>query len=386
MNSITAEGFAILKKAEGLNKSAYWDVNGWAIGYGMHYYSNGTAVQKDDLITSSFAETEFLKVLANTGKQVFKYVKVSLSDNQYTALVMYSYNRGIGSLANSKLLKMVNLNPNNSAIPKQFVIEWGTNTQYKEVLISRRNQEANLYAKGTGFDFQSFLQYVALFGLAYWLFQKIKTLKPKRTMRAVLFTFFLLSNFSLQAGVFVKFFHNTIHVEGQSYTNCKLDAGGETKFGITLSTFKLFCKVDAVRCDLNNDNVVNGKDLFLTRLDNIKPIYKKYYWDVIHGDQINNQAIAEFIADFVVNSGASKKKLKQLQKVIGIKPDGFWGMQTVKAINKQNPKLLFEKLYNFRVHFYQRICAKNHSQKYFYKGWINRISKLKKIYSHEKFI
>lgn len=173
MNSITNEGFELLKKEEGFRAKAYYDVTGWAIGYGMHYYSNGVKVKQYDTISKELAESELLKVLANTANSVMKLVKAPISDNQFTALVMYTYNRGIGAFGGSTLLKMVNKNPNDSSIPGQFVIEWGTNYTYKNTLIARRAKEGALYAKGSNTNI-SILQIIAFLGLGYWLLNRLR--------------------------------------------------------------------------------------------------------------------------------------------------------------------------------------------------------------------
>ncbi len=173
MNSITDEGLSILKYEEGFRAKAYYDVNGWAIGYGMHYYSNGVKVKQSDTITKELAESELLKVLSNTGKSVMKLVKVSLSDNQFTALLMYTYNRGIGALGGSTLLKKVNANPNDSSIPAQFVKEWGTNYTYQQNLIARRTKEAALYEKGSNTNI-SILKIIAFLSLSYWLLKRLR--------------------------------------------------------------------------------------------------------------------------------------------------------------------------------------------------------------------
>lgn len=170
--NITSQGLDILKSDEGLYLKAYWDVNGYAIGYGMHYYSTGVKVQYGDTITKEFAESEFIKVVSSFGNSVKKLLKVSLSDNQFTALTLYTYNRGIGAFGGSTLLKMVNKNPNDSAIPNQFVKEWGTNQTYKSVLLQRRAKEAELYAKGSSNDIYTILKTIAFLGFGYWLIKK----------------------------------------------------------------------------------------------------------------------------------------------------------------------------------------------------------------------
>lgn len=172
MSTITKEGLSILKQAESLSLKAYYDVNGWAIGYGMHNYSNGTPVQQSDIITTSYAESEFLKVVVSFGKQVAKSLTSKVSDSQFTALTLYAYNRGIGAFRSSKLLKMVNNNPNDTAIPAQFIKEWGTNTKYKTVLIKRRTKEAALYRKGSTVDTLLVLKIFVSVSIAYWIYIK----------------------------------------------------------------------------------------------------------------------------------------------------------------------------------------------------------------------
>lgn len=198
----------------------------------------------------------------------------------------------------------------------------------------------------------------------------------------------LLSNYFLCAADFQHFFNHTIKVEGKAFTITKFDRGGATKFGVTFQTFYRFCDLEkiVIQCDKDEDNKVTPKDLARLTLGEVKPIYKTYYWNILQADKIHNQAIAEFTTDFVVNSGATKGKIVQLQKIVGVKQDGIFGIQTINAINKHNPKMLFDKLYHFRVNFYKRLCANDRTQLKFYKGWINRISTLKRIYYHEKFI
>lgn len=171
MRAITAEGLAMIKKAEGLRLKAKYDVNGWAIGYGMHYYSNGKSVQQGDTITFQNAESEFIKVLFIYAKAVAKLITSTVSDNQFSALVSYAYNRGMGAFKGSDFLVMVNKNPNDSAIPAQFAVEWGTNQSFKTTLIERRKIEGALYAKGSTFDYLYYLKIALIIVIIYYGYQ-----------------------------------------------------------------------------------------------------------------------------------------------------------------------------------------------------------------------
>lgn len=145
----TKEGKDLIKSYEGLSLSAFYDVTGYAIGYGQHTYSNGTIVQAKDKITKATADAEFDRYIAKFEPQVSRYITSNVSDIQFSALVSYAYNRGLGAFSGSNLLKMVNANPNDSRIIQQFATEWGTTTKYKTALIKRRKAEAEFYSKGS---------------------------------------------------------------------------------------------------------------------------------------------------------------------------------------------------------------------------------------------
>lgn len=204
-----------------------------------------------------------------------------------------------------------------------------------------------------------------------------------------LFLFLLLFAQNLYSADFNLSFPHTIKVEGERFTRIKLDRGGATKYGVTIVTYTFWCngkKITIVVCDKNNDGKITAIDLNRTTIEDVKPIYKALYWDVAKGDQIKNQAIAEFITDFFINSGASTRNIKLIQKCLKIKEDGIFGTKTLKAINSKNPKKLFKVLLAFRTKFFENIVKRNPSQKVFLKGWKNRLKLLTTIYKNEKLL
>lgn len=152
--NLDAKGISFLKQEEASGKpvlTAYRNKNDvWTIGYGNTYYEDGTKVKQGDTITAQRAETLFYNIFNDFAKQVTGLLKKSVNQNQFNALVSYAYNRGIGAFRSSKVLVLVNQNPNNiKAIQNQLVIEWGSNTTYKTALINRRKREGVLYATGS---------------------------------------------------------------------------------------------------------------------------------------------------------------------------------------------------------------------------------------------
>jgi lysozyme family protein len=66
-------------------------------------------------------------------------------------------------------------------------------------------------------------------------------------------------------------------------------------------------KITIIVCDKDLDGKITAKDLNRVTLEDAKVIYKINYWDVALGDEIGNQAVAEMIVDFFINSGAWSK-------------------------------------------------------------------------------
>lgn len=136
----------IIKKFEGCKLSSYKCQAGiWTIGWGNTYYENGSKVQPDDSITQARAEALLLLTVTKFWKETKKVVKSNVNDNQFAALVSFSYNLGIGALNKSTLLKLVNANPNDKQIAHEFMKWVNAGGKPSNGLINRRRAELHLY-------------------------------------------------------------------------------------------------------------------------------------------------------------------------------------------------------------------------------------------------
>lgn len=141
-----SRGVNLIKHFEGCRLEAYKPVpteEYYTIGYG-HY---GPDVHRGDRITSEWAEQLLRKDLAKFEKAVNKLVKVPLTQNQFDALVSFTYNLGETKFADSTLLKVVNANPKDNDGVRKQLLRW-VNAGGRELpgLVRRREAEANLYA------------------------------------------------------------------------------------------------------------------------------------------------------------------------------------------------------------------------------------------------
>jgi lysozyme family protein len=147
--------------------------------------------------------------------------------------------------------------------------------------------------------------------------------------------------------------------------NDKLDKGGLTKMGVTLSTWK------GLGYDKNGDGVIDAKDLLLINKEDAINILRKF-WKRWKADQIFNPAVANILVDWVWCSGSYGIEITQ--RMLGLEQDGFVGPVTLAAVNAQAPKTFFFQIKKERLDFVQRICDRDKTQLRFLKGWQNRIN------------
>lgn len=144
---LSDKGYDLIKRFEGYSDRPYKCPAGIStIGYGNTYYPNGTKVKiTDKQITREYAN----EILAHTADEfaddVLKLVKTKITVNQLNALTSFAYNVGVANLQKSTLLKLVNLNPNDAMIAKEF-LKWNKAAR-KELkgLTNRRIAESALY-------------------------------------------------------------------------------------------------------------------------------------------------------------------------------------------------------------------------------------------------
>lgn len=87
---------------EGFRSTPYWDVNGWAIGYGNHYNADGSPVQPNQTIDQSSAQSLMQSQVLNTygpgiANRIGEPAWSNLSAEQQAAYIDLSYNYGPGS-------------------------------------------------------------------------------------------------------------------------------------------------------------------------------------------------------------------------------------------------------------------------------------------------
>lgn len=136
------QGLKTLHEREGLRLKPYLDTQGVpTIAMGNTYYLDGKKVKMTDPPISKEDAEKLGKIVAEDfAKKVAKLVKSNVNQNQFNALVSLAYNIGVTGFANSTVLRLVNIDPNNAKIQDAFMM-W---TKNKE-LIGRRKSEVKQY-------------------------------------------------------------------------------------------------------------------------------------------------------------------------------------------------------------------------------------------------
>ena len=144
---ISKNGVDLIKSFEGYRSKPYLDTDGVpTIGYGNTYYPDGRKVRLNDpIINESMANSLFVKIVSKFESSVELNVTSKINQNQFDALVAFSYNIGIANFRKSTLLKKVNLNPHDPSIKDEF-LRWNKDGgKILPGLTRRRNAESNLF-------------------------------------------------------------------------------------------------------------------------------------------------------------------------------------------------------------------------------------------------
>ena len=145
------------------------------------------------------------------------------------------------------------------------------------------------------------------------------------------------------------------------YTNHPSDPGGRTNLGVTQRVWENYV-----------GHKVDETEMRSLTKELVAPLYRKEYWDAVHGDKL--PCGADYLAfDFAVNAG-SFRCIKTIQRALKITADGVIGPVTVKAIQDTNAEDFIRVFSAAKESFYRSLTT----FPTFGKGWLNRVAESKK--------
>jgi lysozyme len=137
---ISEKGIALIRHFEGCSLDAYLCPAGvWTIGYG-----HTNEVKEGDTIDQEAAEAFLIEDLETFEQAVARLVKVPLTQQQFDALVSFTFNLGAGNLAASTLLRKLN-NYQYTEVPEQLMRWVRAGGKVLDGLVKRRAAEAAMF-------------------------------------------------------------------------------------------------------------------------------------------------------------------------------------------------------------------------------------------------
>jgi lysozyme len=147
---LSSNGLQFIKSFEGFDASPYLDgAKIPTIGYGTIMYPDGSSVTISDSDITEDQALQYLQFEVNQKTaSVNNMVTASINQNQFDALVSFTYNEGVNALRTSTLLRLLN-NGDVAGAADQFPV-WDKIRvdgvlQESDGLLRRRNAEQQLF-------------------------------------------------------------------------------------------------------------------------------------------------------------------------------------------------------------------------------------------------
>ncbi|MBL8790220.1 MAG: lysozyme [Rhizobiales bacterium] len=143
---VTEEGLALIRRFEGFRSEAYRDAVGvWTIGYGHTSMAGPPKVTAGLRISAEEGAAILARDVEHFAAGVAQLVKVPISDTQFSALVSFAYNVGLGAFRASSVLKAVN-EGDFPAVPHRLGLWVRAGGKTLPGLVKRRAMEGELFA------------------------------------------------------------------------------------------------------------------------------------------------------------------------------------------------------------------------------------------------
>lgn len=174
---------------------------------------------------------------------------------------------------------------------------------------------------------------------------------------------------------FDKWFDKALKYEGKVNEDVPGDAGGPTRWGITLGRLATIKGVKTPKRGTVPFERLKA-ELYSLTADEIKAIYRRDYWDAVRADEL--PAGVDFaVADFGLNSGPSRA-VTALQRLCGNRETGRMDDETVREAGDFDRVELIMLYCDERTRFLNAIVEKRPNQRKFLKGWLSRVGDVKR--------
>ena len=168
---------------------------------------------------------------------------------------------------------------------------------------------------------------------------------------------------------FAAFLPMVLKFEG-GFADDRADSGGITNKGITLTTF-FGCAQRILNAAPTLENLRSLTDR------QAGDIYRALYWNVVQGDEMPLQDLANIVCDFYVNAGVNATKL--LQQVMNecgaaVAVDGSIGPASVRELAALDQTEVYRRYKAGRAAYYENLARAQPGLSKFLDGWLDRVN------------
>ena len=144
------------------------------------------------------------------------------------------------------------------------------------------------------------------------------------------------------------------------YVNHPSDPGGKTNLGVTQRVWEEW-----------TDKPSDEQEMRSLTPEMVAPLYKKKYWDAVHGDDLP-AGVDLCVFDAAVNAGVGRAS-RFLQQAVGVTVDGQIGPKTINAVTAKPADEIIEAFCALREAHYKRLDT----FATFGTGWMRRLASVK---------
>ncbi len=169
------------------------------------------------------------------------------------------------------------------------------------------------------------------------------------------------------------------HEGRDRYTDTPGDAGGPTKWGLSLNRFWLGEDPEdfpQLGITLSFPAPTTADDVQALTQPQAEETYQKCWWDRFGYGRVDDQQCATKIFDMAVNMRrpVAHRLSQQAANDLGARLvlDGIFGNQTVGAINTSEPRAYLRALCHEHEEFYKDLVRQNPKKAKFLSGWLIR--------------
>ena len=143
---VNEEGLAMIRTFEGFRGKAYRDAVGvWTIGFGHTSMAGPPQVKPGMTVTRDKATQILARDIETFAEGVAGLLTSEVTSNQFSALVSFAYNVGLGNFRKSSVLKAVNAG-DHDVVPRRLALWNKAGGRVLPGLVKRRAAEAALFA------------------------------------------------------------------------------------------------------------------------------------------------------------------------------------------------------------------------------------------------